>query len=354
MDPVGIAIIGGGIFVKEQHIPAALASPLLSIKAIWSRSLKTAQEAAKLIPGEAAPVALYSSDSGDGKSYEDILKRDDIIGVILALPIVDQPTYIEKALAAGKHVLAEKPIAKDIASAVKLIEYYKRVSAETNASLAIAENFRFLQGWAYGAEEVKKLGKVTEFVVRMNSMMEKSNRYYNTPWRTVPQYQGGFLLDGGVHFTAALRKLLGKENAVESLIAQTSLVSSHLPPVDTINAVLKTKSGAVGSYITSVGSKMDAFDFHIECEQGVVKAEGAKVVTIRGIGKDAVTEEKVFEKSSGVKEEVHAWAESILSGSPNPNQTPELALGDLELMEKMLTSGDQDGARQKLEYQHFV
>ncbi|KAI2618151.1 oxidoreductase family protein [Hypoxylon sp. NC1633] len=354
MAPVGIAIIGGGIFVKEQHIPAALASPLLSIKAIWSRSLKTAEDAAKLIPGDALSVELYSSDSGEGKSYEDILKREDIVGVVLALPIMDQPAYIEKALAAGKHVLAEKPIAKDVATAVKLIEYYKEVSAETNASLAIAENFRFIQGWAYAADEIKKLGKVTGFVVRLNWMMEMSNKYYNTPWRTKPEYQGGFLLDGGVHFTAAIRKLLGNENAVDSLIAQTSLVSSHLPPVDSINAVLKTKSGAVGSYITSVGTTMEAFDCHVACEQGVVKAEGSKVVTIRGFGKDAVTAEKVFEKTSGVKEEVHAWAESILSGVPNPAQTPELALGDLELMEKMLTSGDQDGARQKLQYQHFV
>ncbi|KAI0881682.1 oxidoreductase family protein [Annulohypoxylon maeteangense] len=355
MDRVGVAIIGGGIFVKEQHIPAALASPLLDIKAIWSRSRKTAEDAAKEIPSKAASsVDLYSTDSGEGKAYEDILKREDISGVILALPIVDQPSYIEKALAAGKHVLAEKPIAKDVATAVKLIEYYKKVSAETNASFAIAENFRFLQGWAYGAEQIKKLGKVTGFVVRLNSMMAKENKYYNTPWRTVPEYQGGFLLDGGVHFTAALRKLLGPENAVESLVANTALVSSHLPPVDSINAVLKTKSGVVGSYITSVGTTMDAFEFHVATEQGVVKAEGAKVVTTRGIGKDAIIEEKVFERSSGVKEEVHAWAESILSGIPNPNQTPELALGDLELMEKMLTSGDQDGARQKLVYQHFV
>lgn len=334
--------------------PAALASPLLAIKAIWSRSLKTAEDAAKLVPSDNGPVELYSSDSGVGKSYEDILKREDVTGVVIALPIVDQPAYIEKALVAGKHVLAEKPLAKDVATAVKLIEYYKKVSAETNASFAIAENFRFVPAWAYAAEEIKKLGKVTGFVVRLHSMMEQSNKYYQTPWRTVPEYQGGFLLDGGVHFTAAIRQLLGSENSIESVVAQTALVSSHLPPVDSINAVLKTKSGVVGSYITSVGTKMEAFDYHIECEQGVVKAESVKVVTIRGQGKEAVTEEKVFEKTSGVKEEVQAWAESILSGMPNPHQTPELALGDLELMEKMLTSGDQDGARQKLQYQHFV
>ncbi|KAI1467800.1 NAD(P)-binding protein [Daldinia caldariorum] len=355
MASLGIAIIGGGIFVKEQHIPAAITSPFLSIKAIWSRSRKTAEDASKLVSSDAAPsVDLYSADSGEGKSYEDLLKRSDIDGVIIALPILDQPSFIEKALAAGKHVLAEKPIAKDLETANKLIEYYKKVSAEKNVTLAIAENFRFQPGWAYGAEEIKKLGKVTGFVVRLHSMMEATNKYYLTPWRTTPQYQGGFLLDGGVHFTAALRKLLGAENAAESLVAETALVSSHLPPVDSINAIVKTKSGVVGSYITSVGTTMNAFEFHIACEQGVVKVESAKVVTARGVGKDAVEEEKVFERTSGVKEEVHAWAESILSGIPNPNQTPEQALADLELIEKMLSSGEQDGARQKLEYQGFI
>ena len=73
-----------------------MSSPQLSLKAIWSRSLKSAEEAAKLIPGDHPPVDLYSSDSGEGKSYDDILKRADIKGVVIALPIVDQAQYIEK------------------------------------------------------------------------------------------------------------------------------------------------------------------------------------------------------------------------------------------------------------------
>ncbi|ORY65452.1 uncharacterized protein BCR38DRAFT_340666 [Pseudomassariella vexata] len=354
MAPLGIAIIGGGIFVREEHLPAVLACPLVSLKAIWSRSRKSAEETARMVPSDAGAVDLYSTESGDGKSYDDLLKRSDIVGVILALPILDQPAFIEKALAAGKHVLAEKPIAWDVARAQELIDYYRKVSSETKATLAIAENFRFNPGWAYGAEEIKKLGKVTGFVVRLNWRMDVENKYVQTPWRTQPKFQGGILLDGGVHFTASLRKLLGKENAIESLTAYSSLVSSHLPPVDSINAIMKTKSGAVGSYITSCGTMFNAFQFEVACEQGQVKAEGAKVVTIRGTGENAKVEEKVWEKTSGVKEEVRAWAESMLSGTPNPEQAPELALGDLELMEKMLTSGDQGGARQTLEFQHYI
>ncbi|RYP71118.1 hypothetical protein DL771_005052 [Monosporascus sp. 5C6A] len=351
MAQIGIGIIGSGIFVKEQHLPGVLSCPQLAIKAIWSRSLKSAQDAAKLVPSDhSSSVELYSSDSGEGNSYDDILKRPDIQGLIIALPIVDQPKFIEKATA-GKHVLAEKPIAPDVASALKLIDYSKKVSAETKATLSIAENFRFVEGWKYGAEEVKRLGKVTGFVVRMNSMMAQSNKYYQTAWRMKPEYQGGFLLDGGVHFTAALRKLLGEENAVESLVAETSLVSSHLAPVDSINAIMRTKSGAVGSYITSVGTLMQAFEFHIACEQGVVKAEVSKVITVRGIGDSATTEEKTFERSSGVESELQAWAEAVASGKPNLEQSPEQALADLELLEKMLKSGEQGGSRQKLEFQ---
>ncbi|KAI0392074.1 NAD(P)-binding protein [Xylariaceae sp. FL0594] len=351
MAPIGIAIIGGGIFVKEQHLPAALNSPLISLKAVWSRSLKSAEETAKLASEGGATVDVYSSESGPEKSYDELLKRSDIDGVILALPITDQPSYIEKALVAGKHVLAEKPIAKDVETATKLIEFYKKTSSETKATLSIAENFRFMEGFATAAEEIKKLGRVTGFFLRMNSMMDTNNKYYNTSWRTKPAYQGGFLLDGGVHFTAALRKLLGPEHPVASLTALTSLVSSHLPPKDTINAVLKTKDGVVGSYIHSTGTTMDAFDFEVACEKGQVKAAPSKVVTVHGYGPDAKSEEKTYEKSSGVKEEVHAWAEAMVAGTPNPEQSPEQALADLELVEKMLTSGDQDGAKQTLEHQ---
>lgn len=354
MGSVGVAIIGGGIFARTEHLPAVLASPLVSLKAIWSRSLNSAQDTANLIPDGAASVDLYSTDSREGKSYDDILKRSDITGVILALPIVDQVAYIEKALAAGKHVLAEKPIAPDVASAQKLIAYYQKVSVQTKATLAIAENYRFNKGWAYGAEEIKKLGRVTGFVVRLNSKMAPDNKYVKTAWRAKPEYQGGFLLDGGVHFTAAIRKLLGPEHAIDSLIAQTSLVQPYLAPVDSINAVMKTKSGAVGSYIHSCGTTMETREYHIACEHGQVKASADKVVTVQGTGKNAKVEEKVFEWTSGVKEEVHAWAESIVSGKPHPDQTPELALGDVELLEKMLKSGDEDGARQKLEFQHYV
>lgn len=103
------------------------ATPQLALKAVYSRSLKSAQVLK-------ANVDLYSDDAGAGKTYHDLLLREDIQAVIIALPILSQPEYIEAALAAGKHVLSEKPIAGDLKRAENLIKYYKSDKVKNKAT----------------------------------------------------------------------------------------------------------------------------------------------------------------------------------------------------------------------------
>jgi predicted dehydrogenase len=77
---IGVALIGSGIFAKEEHLPAIqTASSVLSLKAVYSRSLKSA----KSLTEKLSDVDLYSDDS-DGKKFEDLLKREDIKGVVIA------------------------------------------------------------------------------------------------------------------------------------------------------------------------------------------------------------------------------------------------------------------------------
>lgn len=61
--------------------------------------------------------------------------------------------------------------------------------------------------------------------------------------------------------------------------------------------------------------------------------------------------EKEFpEEGNGVNQEVVAWAQSIVNGVPNPKQSPEEALVDLEILEKMLRSGEGQGKVEALEF----
>lgn len=269
--------------------------------------------------------------------------------VIIALPIVSQPEYIEAALAAGKHVLAEKPIAADVAAAKKLIDYYRNVSSRNKSTLAIAENHRFFDSFNYAKDQAANLGKLTHFSVRVFGNMSPDNKYFHTAWRNKPEYQGGFLLDGGVHHAATTRLFLsGQDNAADTVQAFTALTKAYLPPIDTVNAIIRTKSGATGSYQHSAGSNLSAFDWDLGYEKGTIKIEG-QTVTVTPVGGEKTV--KQFERTSGVADEVAAWAQSLVDGKPNPLQSPEEALADLEFVEKMFTSGDQNGAQQKYEFQ---
>lgn len=332
--------------LTREWQPAILKCDSLSLKAIYSRSLKSAQDTASL--NTKAQVDLYSADSGEGKSYQDLLQREDVSAVIIALPIVSQPEYIEKALKAGKHVLAEKPLAKDVDNGKKLIQYYEDVSSTNDVTFAIAENVRFMPIFTYAAEEAKKLGKVTHFSVKVFSLMKPDAKWIGTEWRKKPEYQGGFLLDGGVHYAAATRLLLKGDSKPDIVSALTTLTHEHLPPIDTVNAIVKTKSGASGTFQASVGSLMSAFEWDFGFEKGAVKVSG-DTVTVKPLDGDAVN--KDFPRTSGVSEEVAAWAEGLVSGKPNALQSPQEALADLEFMELMFQSGEADGSPKKFKLQ---
>jgi len=86
-----------------EHLPAIERSGLFDIKAVYSRSKKSAEA---LLPN--GSVDIYSDDSGSGKGLDDLLSRTDIRAVDVALPINNQPNVIKKALNAGKHVVHSK------------------------------------------------------------------------------------------------------------------------------------------------------------------------------------------------------------------------------------------------------
>ena len=167
-----------------------------------------------------------------------------------------------------------------------------------------------------------------------------------TSWRAVPEYQGGFLLDGGVHLIAALRMILGPRDQIATISALTSLQQQYLPPKDTVEATIKTKGGATGMFSVSYGSHFKDLAFAFDCERGVVELAGDGVLV------DGKFHEVPFD-GKGVVQEVAGFAASIAKGGPSVDkrQSPEEALADLEVLETMLTSGEKDGEKKDLSLQ---
>lgn len=180
--------------------------------------------------------------------------------------------------------------------------------------------------------------------------MSTDNKYLNTPWRKNPTHPYGFILDGGVHHAAAARMFLGDDTA-DSVIGYSSLAQSYLAPVDTLSAVIKTKSGAVGNFTCSWGTTLPrTAEYQIACENGSVTIDGDKGWVVH---KDGRREDKdfPFTQGSGVMEEVEAWGAALAEGKENALLSPEITLGDLELLEGMLKSADANGASVQLKHQ---
>lgn len=337
---LGVAILGSGIFVREEHLPAVQKSPNLTLRAIYSRSLKSAQSL-----NTEASVDLYSNDAGAGKSLDDLLNRTDIQAVIIALPIKNQPEYIRKCLVAGKNVLSEKPVAENVAEALDLITWYDQQIRPRGISWAVAENARFWESCVKGGQISARLGKLLTFRARQQTLV-KGGKYFETEWRKTPTHQGGFLLDGGVHFTAALRQLLGKD-AIVSLSAHTAQLQEHLPPVDTIQATARTKNGAIGTISISFGTTDEGNEYSVGREDGFV------TVNLEGLVKTKEKEETIEKRESHVTIEVRAWGEALVGGRIDPLQSPREALADLELIEACLRSGEQGAKVVELKHQEI-
>ena len=123
----------------------------------------------------------YDYPEEEGKRLDDLLSRADIEAVIACLPIMVQPDAIKKSLAAGKHVLSEKPVAADMNVAKDLIQYHQQTAP--NAIWMVAENFRFLDILSAGHSKMKEIGgELVTFHVNVFALVDENDKFYQTEW----------------------------------------------------------------------------------------------------------------------------------------------------------------------------
>ena len=140
MKPVRWGILSTAKIGLQKVIPAMQQSETCEIRAIASRDLSAAQNAA----GELGIPVAYGS-------YDDLLADSEIEAIYNPLPNHLHVPWSVRAAEAGKHVLCEKPIALDANEARTLIE------ARDSAGVLIQEAFmvRYHPQWLRVRELVR-------------------------------------------------------------------------------------------------------------------------------------------------------------------------------------------------------
>lgn len=123
----GVGVIGAGFIVRECHLPAYREAGY-RVLGVASRSADTAREVA----AEWALPRAY-------RSVEALLADPEVEVVDIAVPPHEQPALVARAAAAGKHVLAQKPLARDLAGAREAV----RACEAAGVHLVVNQNGRY-------------------------------------------------------------------------------------------------------------------------------------------------------------------------------------------------------------------
>ncbi|AGO10762.1 AaceriAGR403Wp [[Ashbya] aceris (nom. inval.)] len=230
---LNVGVVGTGIFAKDNHLPVLASLPdRFRVFAAHNRTRSKAEEFAQ--------EAAISED----KIYDtlDELLADKDVAVIDALvPVQSNVDIVRKAVAAGKPIIIEKPVAATLDQAREVV----KIAESTDLPVAIAENWLFLESAAAVKDKLADIGDVVGFTYNSTGPFSKSNKYLQTEWRRHPQHIGGFLSDGGVHQLALLTDVLGQVESVSALARQVREASGA---EDVVFSTLKMKSGAIGTF----------------------------------------------------------------------------------------------------------
>jgi predicted dehydrogenase len=186
-------VLGASHFALMAAIPAMQKAPLVELRALASRSLDKAKQAAAQVN---VPVAYGS--------YEELLSDPEIEAIYNPLPNNLHVPWSIKAARAGKHVLCEKPIALTAAEAAELAQ----VQQETGKIIAEAFMVRYHPQWEAVVELVKS-GRIGEVRAVQTAFSYTNKDLENI--RNQKDVGGGAMYDIGGYAINTARLVFGTE-----------------------------------------------------------------------------------------------------------------------------------------------
>ncbi|MET8945725.1 Gfo/Idh/MocA family oxidoreductase [Streptomyces sp. NPDC004542] len=232
---VGCGVIGGlHARVLSAYPPLAARARLV---AVASPSPERAHRLAAETGSEATDVAT-------------LLDRGDIDVISVCTPSGLHAEIGQRALAAGKHVIVEKPVEVTAEAADRLIDCARKA----DRTLAVISQRRFdpASRMLRSALDAGELGTLTSGLVEVP--LWRGQAYYDSgDWRGSRALDGGgALLNQGVHAVDLVQWLMGP---VVEVAAHTALRGHHgIEVEDVVTATLRHADGALTSLLATTAA----------------------------------------------------------------------------------------------------
>jgi myo-inositol 2-dehydrogenase / D-chiro-inositol 1-dehydrogenase len=249
--PLQFGLIGYGAWGKCHA--AAIAKTSSAVLAAVAAPSELSCAAAR----EAYPKAHVCAD------YRELLGREDIDVVDIVVPSHLHHEIASAALAAGKHVLLEKPMALNLRECDDLIQ----LAHERKRVFAVGHELRLSSLWGK-VKELIESGFVGDPLYVLIELSRRPYRQGSDSWRYDISRVGSWILEEPIHFFDLARWYLGSNGEPQSVYATSnSRQPGHPELKDNFTAIVHFPNAAYAV----VSQTLAAFEHH-----QTVKVTGTK------------------------------------------------------------------------------
>ena len=250
---VKIVIIGAGL-IGPRHAESVVKCPEALLYAFVDPSPQAAAVAQRFaVPlykdiDELLLAAGSTSNDSDNNDNDEEINSDIPDAAIVCSPNATHVPLSKRLLAAGIHVLVEKPVAITVPSGLDLLRHAKQQQSN-NGAVALAGHHRRFNPYVVAAHRALSSNAVGKpLAVSGLWALRKPASYYQAPtaWRASSQSGGGPVLINLVHEIDILHYLLGP--IVRVYAERTLSVRGH-DAEEGAAIVLKFESGVVGTFL---------------------------------------------------------------------------------------------------------
>lgn len=262
MQPIRLGLVGYGKIAQDQHVPAILANSAFQLLAVATL-------------GQACPgVANFSS-------LEEMLKQlPSLDAIAFCTPPQGRYALVRAALAAGKHVLVEKPPCATLGEAMALVEQVR--------DLGVSGLFAWHSRFAPGVEAAREwLSSRTLQSVQIDWKEDVRKWHPGQAWIWQPGGLGVF--DPGINALSIVTYLLPLPLFVES--AELRVPSNCQSPIAALLRLSDSSHLDIKAEFDFDHGHDELWSIEIRCIEGTLRLyNGGASLTIDGVAQSVADE----------------------------------------------------------------
>jgi predicted dehydrogenase len=236
MEKIRMAVIGLKTFGKNAHVKAIVANENAELVAVCD----IVEEIARKVADEYG-VDYYLD-------YKELLKREDLDAITIATPDQIHREIAVAAMAAGKHVLCEKPLALSVEDCKAMVA----ASKQYGKKLMVGQICRLAPSFVLAKELVDR-GEIGEIFFMESEYAHDYAKKVGPNWRFDPKSPRHPVTGGACHAMDLMRWIVGDPTEVFAYANKKMLAAC--PTDDCVIAVMKFPNEVIGKMFTSIGCK---------------------------------------------------------------------------------------------------